>query len=507
MNNNIRRYLLSTISGLIYQVMATVCGLILPRVLIQSYGSEVNGLVSSIQQFLGFIVLTEGGVGATVQASLYEPLVRGDYNKINQIQNSAHRFFGRFAFIIVIYTIVLMIVYPLFATSKFGHSYTIGLIFILSLDSLITYFIGIFYQILLRADQRQYIINFSSTVTVLVKTFIGILIIYHGFGILCLEFALMFFSVLRTLILVLYTRQNYDVDRKVTGSGETIKQKWNGTAQHISAFVEDNIDIIILTLFSSLENVSVYSVYYMVKRAVSCVIGSITSGYVPLWGKLYAQGDQRALSNSFHFFQWLTYMIVTIFFTSMGILIVPFVKLYTKDIRDAAYVNMEFAVIFTAAYALLCIQGVYKGIVLAAGNFKETQISDIIEIILNIVCSVAFVSQLGIVGVAIGTFISVSYKVFYLIHYISKNIIFQSPFVSLKYGIVNSISVLCTILVTSAVRFGEESFVGWAVYALFVFGISCVVCISMNDVFCKQYLDMLAGEIKKRVMGKRKDRA
>lgn len=507
MNQNIRKYLLSTISALIYQVAATICGLILPRILIRQYGSEVNGLVSSIQQFLGFIVLTEGGVGATVQASLYEPLVNKDFNKINQIQSSAHRFFSKFAMVIIVYTFVLMIAYPFFTESEVGHGYTVGLIFILSLDSLITYLAGIFYQILLRADQRQYINNFASTVTVLVKMFVGVLIINSGLGILFLESALTLFSILRTLVLIIYTKRNYDVGRRVVRDEELIKQKWNGTAQHISAFVEDNIDIIVLTLFSSLENVSVYSVYYMVKKAVFSVISSITGGYVPLWGNMYAQNDRQALERSFSFFQWLTYMIVTIFFTSMGILVLPFIKLYTRDIKDVSYVNKEFAVIFTAAYALLCIQGVYKGIVLAAGYFKETQKGDIIETILNIVCSIVFVFRLGIVGVAIGTFISVSYKVFYLIHYISKNIIFQSPVVSLKYGIVNSISVLCTILVTSAVRFGEESFVGWAVYALFVFGISCVVCISMNGVFCKQYLDMLAGEIRKRVMGKRKDRA
>lgn len=496
MNNNIRKYLLCTVSGLVYQLTATVCGLILPRVLIQGYGSEINGLVSSVQQFLGFIVLTEGGVGASVQASLYMPLIKGDYNTINQIQCAAHRFFGKFAFFILLYTLVLMVVYPFFAVSGVGHIYTAGLIFILSLDSLITYFIGIFYQILLRADQRQYINNFASIVTVLVKTFVGVRIVKGGFGIIFLEFALVFFSVLRTFVLVLYTRQNYDVGRKATGSGEAIKQKWNAMAQHISAFIEDNIDIMVLTLCSSLENVSVYSVYYMVKKAVSCIIVSFTGGYVPLWGNIYARGDRRELNDNFSFFQWLTYMVVTILFTDMGILVVSFVQLYTKDIHDAVYVNVGFAIVFTMAYAVLSIQGVYKGIVLAAGKFKETQMGDIIETMLNIVCSVILVFRYGIVGVALGTLIASLYKIVYLIWFLSKNIICQSPLVSLKCAAVNALGALAVSLIVCTMRFSVENFIEWGIYALLVFVLSCLLCVGINFVFYKPYIFTIVKRIK-----------
>lgn len=498
MNKNIRKYLLSTVSALIYQVVAIICGLVLPRMLIQQYGSEVNGLVSSIQQFLGFIVLTEGGVGATVQASLYEPLVKGDFERINQIQGSACKFFNKFTLFIAVYTLILMMVYPLFIVSEVSHVYIVGLIFVLSLDSIITYLVGIFYQILLRADQRQYINNFISIVTVVIKTVAGIFIINSGFGILFLELALTLFSVLRTLFLVFYTRKNYDVGRSVLGDKKPIKQKWNGIAQHVSAFIEDNIDIIVLTLFSSLENVSVYSVYYMVKKAVSCVMGSVTSGYAPLWGNLYAQNDRQILNRSFCFFQWLTYMIVAILFTDMGILVLPFVRLYTRNIQDAAYVNLQFAVIFTIAYALISIQGIYKGIVLAAGNFRETQMGDIIETILNIFCSVVFVFRFGIVGVAMGTLIAVFYKVLYLVWYLSKNVICQSPFVSLKYVFINGLGVVAAIFLASMVKFGEDSFVGWTAYAFFVFVISCLCCVGINFIFYRAYIYALVRKIKRK---------
>lgn len=38
----------NTCSALIYQVAAVLCGFILPRAILNRYGSEVNGLVNSI---------------------------------------------------------------------------------------------------------------------------------------------------------------------------------------------------------------------------------------------------------------------------------------------------------------------------------------------------------------------------------------------------------------------------------------------------------------------------
>ena len=60
------KLLLNTSTSFIYQLTVIACGFILPKLFLTYYGSEVNGLVSSITQFLGFIALCECGVGAVV---------------------------------------------------------------------------------------------------------------------------------------------------------------------------------------------------------------------------------------------------------------------------------------------------------------------------------------------------------------------------------------------------------------------------------------------------------
>lgn len=71
----------NTFSSIFYQITAIVCGFVLPRVILEYYGSEINGLTNSIMQFLQVIVLMEGGVGAVVRAAFYEPIANRDTKK------------------------------------------------------------------------------------------------------------------------------------------------------------------------------------------------------------------------------------------------------------------------------------------------------------------------------------------------------------------------------------------------------------------------------------------
>ena len=67
------------------QLLVLLIGLVLPRIIMMSYGSEVNGLFNSVNQVFSYIALLEAGIGtATIQA-LYKPLVNRDRNEISSI--------------------------------------------------------------------------------------------------------------------------------------------------------------------------------------------------------------------------------------------------------------------------------------------------------------------------------------------------------------------------------------------------------------------------------------
>lgn len=83
------------LSALLYQITHLIYGLVVPRLILGSFGSELNGMVSSITQFLSFISLLEGGLGAVVLAELYTPIEENDDNRIKGILYSCQSFLDR----------------------------------------------------------------------------------------------------------------------------------------------------------------------------------------------------------------------------------------------------------------------------------------------------------------------------------------------------------------------------------------------------------------------------
>ena len=90
----------NTASSLIFRICTIICGFILPRLILNSYGSEINGLVNSITQFLGIISFLELGVGAVIQSALYKPLAEKNDIEISKIVVSGQKFFSKIRYIL-----------------------------------------------------------------------------------------------------------------------------------------------------------------------------------------------------------------------------------------------------------------------------------------------------------------------------------------------------------------------------------------------------------------------
>ena len=71
--------------GVISQVVTLLLGIIIPKLMIVSYGSEVNGLLSSIRQVFVYVALLEAGIGTASLQALYAPVALGDNKRICEI--------------------------------------------------------------------------------------------------------------------------------------------------------------------------------------------------------------------------------------------------------------------------------------------------------------------------------------------------------------------------------------------------------------------------------------
>lgn len=488
----------NSISPLIYQATTIICGFILPRLILGHFGTEVNGLVNSITQFLGIIAFLELGVGTVVQSSLYKPLADNDNVTVSKVITSADKFFRHLGYILAIYVIVMLFYYPYLVKQNFSFTFTATLIIAISVRSFAQYFFGIVNRLLLLADQKAYIQYIAQTLAVITNTLGCYILIAFDCSVQVVYGMTSVIFFLQPLAIHIYIKKHYALNRKIHYDVEPIKQKWNGIAQHIAAVILTGSDTVILTVFSSLVNVSIYAVYYLPMSGSRLIIMSMISGIMALIGNLWAKQNLKELRKVFAWTEWLIHTGTTLIFTLTAILIVPFVQAYTHGVSDANYIQPLFGVLLVAANSGHCLRLPYNIMILAAGHYKQTQHNYIIAAVMNIVISIIGVKQFGLIGVALGTMAAMVYQTVWMAWYNSKNFI-QWPMRNFfKQMAVNSVSAVSIFTVTSYFNMTGVSYLEWVVLAIKVTACGIFIALLVNYIFYKEFILKITNKIMKR---------
>lgn len=487
----------NTISSVLHQVIAVICGFIVPRAIIGAFGSEVNGLVNSIAQFLQVIAFLDLGVGTVVQTALYKPLTMQDSEQISRVITSAERFFRKIAYILLAYTFFLICFFNKLNSSDFSWGYTATLIAAMSISFFSQYYFGIVDRLLLTADQKVYIYYIAQMATLLLNALSCVVLIHVGASIQIVRLVSSLVFLLRPVVLRLYVNKRYSIDRRIKYEGEPIDQKWNGIAQHVAFTVLDSTDIIVLTLLSTLSNVSIYSVYHLVVYGVKQLFVSLTDGVQPIMGELYAKQEMDKLNDFFSKVEWLIHAGTVLIFGCTGALILQFVSVYTNGVHDAEYIQPLFAVLIVLAHGCHCLRLPYNIIIFASRHFKKTQNNYFISTAINIVVSVITVRIWGLVGVAIGTLAAMAFQTIWMAWYNSKNILKRPLIFFIKQIFVDAISICILWMGPFHFELSAINYISWGIEAVKCFLLYTLIIFFINIIFYRENVRFCIGKVLK----------
>lgn len=468
----------NTIVNFVAQIVAVFCGLILPRLILVNFGSEVNGLISSITQFLNYITLLEAGVGGVARAALYKPLADGDRKKVSAIIVAVERFFQKLAKIFIVYMLMLALIFPYVSKSSFDYLYVASLVIIIGISTFAQYYFGITYQMLLQADQRKYISNYIQIATSLVNTLIAVLLILMGQGIHVVKFASASVFVVRPIILNTYVKKKYGLVKDIAPDNEAIAQRWFGLGHHIAFFLQSNTDIFVLTIFTNPLLVSVYTVYKYVITSLSNLLSSFTNSLEASFGNIVANNDSDLLKKILSLTEFVTCIISTCAFSVCAILIFPFISIYTKGVDDANYYRPLFAFLFILNEWMTIVRTPSNNLVLAAGHYRQTQIYAYWEAGINIVASLLFVNKFGLSGIIFATLCSTLLRTICFIRYMNKYIVKVNLWKQYGRYVLNISTSVVIILIFYNSKLPEPlSYSAWIILAIPIMVVvsSCIV--------------------------------
>lgn len=482
-----KKAIYNIVSSLILQIVMLISGFIVPKLIIGKFGSNVNGLVSSITQFLAYICLLESGIGPVVRSSLYKPIAEKDNKTIKNILKASERFFRIIALIFVVYLVCLSIVYPFLVQKEFGYLYTLSLVLIISISTFFEYYFGITYQLYLQADQKTYVTSIIQIVTYILNVIFIIVLVKMNASIQIIKLFSGFTFVLRPIIQNIYIKKKYNINLEDADKNYKLEKKWDGLAQHVAAVIHNNTDVTILTIFSKLSEISVYSVYSMITRGVKSLITAFSGGIDASFGDMIAKKENDTLNRSFSTYELFYFTIITICYSCTIILIVPFVSVYVKGITDTNYIRPLFGYLLVISEFIWAIRVPYSSITLAAGHFKETRKGAWVEAITNIVISILLVIKYGIVGVAIGTLIAMLIRTIEFVYHTNKYILKRNIIINIKKIIFVIIETIIIVLIVRflPINFKFDSYINWIIYAIIVFIIASIITIGINFIVYK----------------------
>lgn len=481
---------LNMLFSLLQQGIAFICGLIVPKMMLNAFGSDAYGTTASIATFLAYITLLEGGVGAVTRSALYKALAGKSNEQVSAVITETKSFYRKIAIAFTLYVLIVACFYNQIShDSVFDFWYTFGLVVVIALSTFAEYFIGISYTLLLQADQMNYVVVVFKIITTILYTICIVVLTSLRCDILTVKLLSGILFMIRPILLSAYVKKRYQLT-EIHQTEKLLSNKKTAIGQHIAYALHNNTDITVLTIFENSAIVSVYSVYNMVIAQLQSVLSSFSSGMEAVFGNMYANKEEQNLQKTFGYYETLISLLSVMIFSATAVLITPFIKIYTSGLDDAPYENQLFAIMLIIATLLYVLRGPYHQMIIASGRFKETKTAAYGEAIINIFSSIVLVIKFGIVGVAIGTVLATMFRFVFYVVYLSKHILHRPVILWFKRIVINGVlfGSICIIGYYAISKMSVTNYLEWAIAGIVVTLIAGILTFITNLVLYKNDL-------------------
>lgn len=467
--------------------------------ILNSFGSEINGLTSSVHQFLVYFTLLEAGIGAASIQALYKPLVDKNKEKRDSILSAANHQYRKVGVIFFVLLITLSLLMPVITKSSLKATLVIVLTFLMGFAHVINYlFIGK-YRVLLSADKKVYVLNTLDATLGILFSIVRIFLINTGFDIIVVQAAALLSPIVRMFFLRVYVKKRYsDINFKAKADYASISKSKNVLVHHMVGMVTQHTDVLILTLSDSLKAVSVYSVYNLVYAHMSSIISNVF-GTAPQASFGHLLESENPRFNDY-------YKVYEVFFSALIIAVIsitlvltlPFVSLYTISATDINYIDSTLAILFAITAVLNAIRLPFIIMVNITGTFKETQRGAIIEAILNIVISIPAYIFFGMKGLLFGTIVALLFRSVDISYFCYRHILKKNYLNYLKAPLLG---IMLSVIYCGFFMFIKpitvSSWGGWLISAIVCTGVGIVLFLAVFCIFFRKEAVMSLSILKK----------
>ena len=373
------------------------------NVVLGAYGDKVNGVVQAALQMSAYLVLFQMGMSAAYQYHMYAPLSQNQFPQISELFSGLKKSMLRVSGKMLLIAIAVIPLYSALLLKQ-GVKYWDTLLILAAIGIRISapFFYTLPERCLIEIRERKYLVVTVEGVKD-ISTLIAeiLLILFTPLPlpvILCVNLIFLFGSklVYRQMI-----RRLYGPEFDLNAAPQYVASKMTKAvyAHQISSIVTSNTDNVVLSLLSTLKNVTIYSAFATLIAYPNTVIYRIIEGMRATLALKITRGDE----DSFSAFKEL----LAFSFFCISIIVPVFLRLANPFVELWIGGQYQISTLPLVLFGLMLTDFLLMPVIYAArdarGLYPESKKFTIAQAIVNLVLSVALAAPLGITGVLIGT--------------------------------------------------------------------------------------------------------
>lgn len=411
MSERVHRSVMNIKVGMLFYVLSLFLAFFSRKIFLDCLGAEFIGLTGMLMNIMSFLSVAELGIGTSIVYFLYKPLQEDNHEKINEVMSMLAYLYRCIGGIIGICGILVSLFFPWW----FGHL-TTGLplayfAFFSFLATTVSAYVFNYKQLLVSANQKQYLVNAYFQTIAIVQSITQILLAWYYRNLWLWIVVGLVFTIIGIIVFNIRIRQLYpwlDINLRkgrenLKNYPEVLKKTRQIFVQKIKDFILYRSDEILVGMFVSVVQVAFYGNYTIITSKLNFLVNILSDGINAGVGNLVAEGNERNIMKVFWELTAVRFFIVGIVVFGLLLFIQPFVSCWFGHqyrLSDLIVYLLTFNIFIYLS------RGVVENYIAAHGLYSDVWVAWT-ELGLNIAITLCLAPLYGIVGILLGKIISV----------------------------------------------------------------------------------------------------
>ena len=208
--NKVRKLLVNLVMSIVSQAIILFLGFVIPRIIMASYGSDTNGLTSTITQVFTYMSLLEAGISQATRNNLFKPIKEDNREEISYWMSVSRRYFRKISVLYFCIVLVIAFIFPLVLKTYVGYWTIVFYILLEGLTSVVSFYFINTWVSFLTAKGDMYVVNTLSLLNKVLCYGVKIILALLGLNIALIQVGYFAISILQVFLYFIYMKKKYN---------------------------------------------------------------------------------------------------------------------------------------------------------------------------------------------------------------------------------------------------------------------------------------------------------